>query len=131
VRGGVTTFSSAGMRFVLFTRWTSPPPGVLAERGVPAGEVAPAGRLGGSPTSRDGTLLRAVRAFGRKAQVRDVDLRIVGTAQVDLQSRRWDGGENREARKAVANAFADRPCRAIHLFIQAAHGEGDPSRWRV
>ena len=79
---------------------------LLEERRVHAGEVAPVGRLAGLHARLDQALVRAVHVVGTEAEVPEVDLRIVGAAQLDLQPRRRVGDDARRSRCGLR-----RPCR--------------------
>ena len=84
-------------------------------------------RWGGSLVSMPAStrlVVGAVHVVGPEAEVPEVDLRVVGAAELELQARRGVGDE-REAVEAGVDDHAERARQAIHLLVQVGHGEGD------
>jgi hypothetical protein len=68
--------------------------------------------------------VRAVHVVGAEAEVPEVDVRIVGSTQLHLESRHRIG-DDCEALEAALYDHAERGGQSVHLFVQVGHGQGD------
>ena len=72
----------------------------------------------------DKALVRAVDVVGPEPEVTEVDLRVVGTTQLELEAGRGVGDE-REAVDAHVDDHPERGGQALHLLVEVGHGQGD------
>ena len=72
----------------------------------------------------DQAVVRAVHVVGAEAEVPEVDLRVVGAAQLELQP---EAGSVMSAKpsKRRFDDHAERARQAVDLFIEVGHGQGD------
>ena len=68
--------------------------------------------------------MRAVHIVGAEAEVPEVHLRVVGAAQLDLQSGRGVGDEREEV-GAAFDDHAELARQAVHLIVQVGDRQGD------